>query len=337
MGAMTTKELFDEFFASPEGKKYSFNRKATKEDQLYAFEMETGKELVDMTVDDFIKFLSNANFRRFELDSNIIPNRASLDFLISLYKKIINFYIDYCAENNYPIIRNIFYDKRLSIGANLLIELSEGKERFSWTMVEDIIKKLHKDRTPDRADYIELIILLYYSGFESAAEITELKESDINHNSKTVYLQGRTVYLSDRCYFLLTKFNGKYEFDESVKFVFSSWENSYFKFLVSRARESDIDKRTSAHMCQYINAQLSKYVNAQYGTQINGSNLYKLGFYDYLVKKYGEKEVNAILISNYDKERVQKLQQSAVEYGFKFSSISQLKRHMRMFIIAENK
>ena len=46
-------------------------------------------------------------------------------------------------------------------------------------MVEDIIKKLHKDRTPDRADYIELIILLYYSGFESAAEITELKENDI--------------------------------------------------------------------------------------------------------------------------------------------------------------
>ena len=58
MGAMTTKELFDGFFASPEGKKYSFNRKATKEEQLYAFEIEIGKELVDMTVDDFIKFLS---------------------------------------------------------------------------------------------------------------------------------------------------------------------------------------------------------------------------------------------------------------------------------------
>ena len=336
MGAMTTKELFDGFFASPEGEKYSFNRKATKEEQLYAFEIEIGKELVDMTVDDFIKFLSNANFRRFELDSNIIPNRASLDFLVSLYKKIINFYIDYCAENNYPIIRNIFYDKRLSLGANLLIELSEGKERFSWVMVEDIIRKLHKDRTPDRADYIELIILLYYYGFESAAEITEMKESDINHNSKTVYLPGRTVHLSDRCYLLLTKFNRKYEFDESVQFVFSSWKNSYFKFLVARARELDIDERTSANMCQFINAQLSKYVNTPYGTQINGSNLHKLGFYDYLVKKYGEKEVNAILTSNYDKERVQKLQQSAVEYGFKFSSISQLKRHMRMFIVAES-
>jgi hypothetical protein len=215
--------------------------------------------------------------------------------------------------------------------------LSEGKERFSWVMVEDIIRKLHKDRTPDRADYIELIILLYYYGFESAAEITEMKESDINHNSKTVYLPGRTVHLSDRCYLLLTKFNRKYEFDESVKFVFSSWKNSYFKFLVARARELDIDERTSANMCQFINAQLSKYVNTPYGTQINGSNLHKLGFYDYLVKKYGEKEVNAILTSNYDKERVQKLQQSAVEYGFKFSSISQLKRHMRMFIVAESK
>lgn len=332
MGAMTTKELFDGFFASPDGEKYVANRTAIKEEQLYAFEMEIGKELVDMSVDDFINFLSNANFRRFKLQSNIIPNRASLDFLVSLYKKIINFYIDYCDKNNYPIIKNIFYDKRLSSGTNLIMELSKGKEIFSWSLVEDTIRKLHKDRTPDRADYVELIILLYYCGFESAAEIAELKESDINHNSKTVYLSGRTVHLSDRCYLLLSKINRKYEFDETPKFIFVSWRNSYFKFLISKNNEDDIDERTIKFVQQYINAQLSKYVNAPYETQINGSNLYKLGFYDYLVKKYGEEEVNTILTSNYDKKRVQELQQSAIEYGFRFNSISQLKRNMRMFI-----
>jgi len=174
--------------------------------------------------------------------------------------------------------------------------------------------------------------LLYYCGFESAAEIAELKESDINHNSKTVYLSGRTVHLSDRCYLLLSKINRKYEFDETPKFIFVSWRNSYFKFLISKNNEDDIDERTIKFVQQYINAQLSKYVNAPYETQINGSNLYKLGFYDYLVKKYGEEEVNTILTSNYDKKRVQELQQSAIEYGFRFNSISQLKRNMRMFI-----
>jgi len=335
MSAMSTKELFDRFFASPEGAKYSPNRKTIKEEQLYAFEMEIGKKLVDMSVDDFINFLSHANFRRFKLESNVIPNCSSLDFLLSLYKKIINFYIDYCEENNSPIIKNIFYNKRLSSRTNLTMELSKGKEIFSWSLVEDTINKLHKDRTPDRADYLELIILLYYCGFESAAEIASLKESNLNHHSKTVYLTGRTVHLSDRCYLLLTRINGKYEFDESRKLIFVSWKNSYFKFLISKKNEDDISQRPLKFVQQYINAQLSKYVNTPYETQINGSNLYKLGFYDYLVKKYGKEEVNAILVSNYDKERVRKLQQSATEYGFRSNSISQLKRNMRMFIKSE--
>lgn len=332
MGVISTEELLRKFFSNPDwGRKYYLNRKAIKEDQLLEFEKQIGKELVEMSVDDFIQFLSTVNFRKNKLESNIIPNRYSLDFLITLYKQIINYYIDYCINNGYPAIKNIFYDKRLSC-TNLAIELSEGKEIFSWEMVSGIIKKLHKDRTQDRAEYLELIILLYYCGFENAAEIAELKENDINHHAKTVFLIGRTVRLSERCYSLLTKFHEKYTFDETPKFIFCSWHDSYFKFIVAKNNEYNFDERTLLDTRQFINAQLSKYINTPYQTQINGSNLYKLGFYDYLVSKYGEEEVNTILLANYDKERVQKLQQSANEYGFKYSTVSHLKRQMRMFI-----
>ena len=39
-----------------------------------------------------------------------------------------------------------------------------------------------------------------------------------------------------------------------------------------------------------------------------------------------------MLLSNYDSDSVQQLQQSAREYGFKFENVSHLKRRLRMFV-----
>ena len=80
---------------------------------------------------------------------------------------------------------------------------------------------------------------------------------------------------------------------------------------------------------------LCKYVNNQYNTHINYSNLYLLGFYDYMAKRFGTDELNEMLYSNYDSESLKNIQQAAREYDFKLENISHLKRRLRMFIITD--
>lgn len=325
MGKIPTNELLDNFFASPDGAKYVKHRKIIKETQLYAYELKIGKALVDMDADDLLGFFTEVDTRRNGADSNIISSNSTLDQIVVIYRKIFDYYID-----EYELIRTPFRDKKLK-GIEFIKNISKGRERLTREMVEDIIRRLHTDSANHiRADYLELIILLYYNGFENATEIVEMQERDINHKTKTVLLHGRTIHLSDRCYTLLTKFNAMT--DGWRNYVLASWHGSYFKFIVRASNKYDIDDRPLKAMRENINVYLCKYVNNEYNTHINYSNLYLLGFYDFLKTKFGEDKVNGMLLSNYNSESVQQLQQSAREYGFRFENISHLKRRLRMFV-----
>ena len=326
MAKIPTNELLDSFFASTDGAKYANHRKIIKETQLYAYELKIGKELIDMDADDLIGFFSEMDTRRNGAESNIIASNSTLDQVIVIYRKIFDYYID-----EYELIRNPFRDKKLK-GTELIKNISKGRERFNWDMVEDIIRKLHKDFPQERADYIELIMLLYYNGFENATEIVELQEKDINHKNKTAALSGKTVQLSDRCYTLLVNFNQMETLEGWRNYVMASWHGSYFKFIVQANRAYDIDDRPLRAMRENINVNLCKYVNNQYNTHINYSNLYCLGFYDFMVKKYGSEEVDRMLLSNYNSDDVRALQQAASEYGFRNDNIAHLKRRLRMFV-----
>lgn len=327
MGKVSTSELLDNYFNSPEGLKYARIRKIIREEQLYAYEMKIGKELVDMDVDELIEFFSNMTIRRNNVVSNTVMNNHSLDQIIVIYRQIFDYYIE-----EYEVIKNPFRNPKMR-GTELYNNMYKNKERFSWEMVENIIKKLHTESDNEtRADYLELIILLYYNGFENAAEIVEMQEKDINHKTQTVFLPGRTVHLSDRCYSLLTKFNSMTELEGWRNFVLASWHGSYFKFIVRASKEHEINDRPLKAMRENINVYLCKYVNNEFNTHINYNNLYLLGFYDFLKRKFGEDKVDEMLLSNYDSENVQQLLQAAREYGFKSDSISQLKRRLRMFV-----
>ena len=137
--------------------------------------------------------------RRNSAETNTVMNNYSLDQVLVIYRKVFDYYIE-----EFEVIKNPFRNPKLR-GTELYNRLYENKERFSWEMVEDIIRKLHSGDNQARADYIELIMLLYYNGFENATEIVEMQERDVNHKMKAVLLPGKTIHLSDRCYNLLTK------------------------------------------------------------------------------------------------------------------------------------
>lgn len=325
MGKIGTKELLDNFFESEDGKKYQRYRDTLKEPQLYAYELEIGKELVDMSVDELIDFLANIRTRRNKNDSNVRTSNSSIDQMLAILRRVFDYYID-----NYEVIKNPLYDKRLR-GTELLKNISQNQERLTFEIVEGIIRNLHRDLPTERADYIELIMLLFYCGFENAEQIIYMQEKDVNHRNQTVSMSGKTIHLSDRCYTLLRQFDEMEMLDGWRSYVIVSWRGSYFKFIVQARNAETIDERTEKQMRETISVMLCKYVNNAYDTKINYSNLYTLGFYDYCVKKYGEEKLVEMLDSSNNVEYNDMLRQTAREYGYKCDNISLMKRKLKMF------
>ena len=330
MGLISTKELFDRYFADLEGTTKALTRANIDKPEVYAYEQKIGKELIDMDVDDLFGLINELKQKRKGQEISYMISYASYDQTATILRSIFEWYID-----NITPIKNPLNDKRMK-GSAAVARLAKDREPFRWSVVEEVIRNLHHDKDEDNADYIELILLLFYCGFSKAEEIVQMKAEMINHRNHTVRVSGRTIWLSERCYLLLEKFNNLQEVPAwRGKFAVVSWHNSYFKFLVRPSNESSIDKRPMSSMCDIINRAIATNVNDAYGVKINYNILYYLGFYDFLVSKYGEDATDNMLISVRDSDAVQCLMNAAEEYGIDVNNISHLKRNMRPFVRAK--
>lgn len=326
MGKISTTELLDKYFESIKDTPAVKQRVIIDKPELYAYEQKIGKELIDMDVDDLFGLINEINNKKNGKEIPFMTAHYSFDHLTVLLRAIFNFYIDTVEP-----IKNPMYDKRMK-GKEATKRLAQGKETLRFDYVQSIIDKVHNDTTEDRADYVELIMLLYYSGFENAEEIATFKGSAINHRNRTIAMTGRTVQLTDRCYELLQKFEGIDELVEWRTYYLTTYRGGYFKFIVQEKQLDEFDDRDIRSICNMINRQISVYVNQPYNTKINFSILYWLGFYDSIIKKYGEEETNRMLLSFRNSDDVTKLMNCARDYGVKVDNISHLKRFLRPFI-----
>lgn len=326
MGKISTQQLINNYFQSIEGTPAEKQRVIIDKPELYDYEKKIGKELIDMDVDDLFGLINELRNKKNGKDIPFMTAHYSYDHLTVLLRAIFNFYIDTVEP-----IKNPLYDKRMK-GKEATKRLAQGKKILRFDYVQSIIDKVHNDTTKDRADYVELIMLLYYSGFENAEEIATFKGSAINHRNRTVAMTGRTVQLTDRCYELLQKFESIDELVEWRTYHLSTYRGGYFKFIIQEKQVSGFNDRDIKSVCNMINRQISVYVNQPYNTKINFSILYWLGFYDSIVKKYGEEETNRMLVSFRNSDDVTKLMNCARDYGVKVDNISHLKRFLRPFV-----
>lgn len=330
MGIISTKELLDRYYASVAGTSAETTRSQIDKPELYAYEMKIGKELIDMDVDDLFGLIFEFRNKRKGKEIEYMISHSSFDQLSTLLRAIFNFYID-----NVQPIRNPLNDKRMK-GKEAAKRLAQGRKPFRWSAVNDIIVKLHKDYDEDNADYVELILLLFYNGFSKADDIVTLQADMINHHYKTVKFENRTIKLSDRCYELLMKFN-KMDMIAGWRgdYVLASWNGSFFKFIVRPSQEFKLNERPKTAMCDIINRCIATKVNDKYDTKINYHILYMLGFYEYIVAKHGEQKANEIITSYRNSEDVAELMSLAEEYGVVVDNVSHLKRYLRPFITVE--
>lgn len=327
---MSTKEILDLYFENAKGTPVERLRVNIDKPVLYEYEKRIQKELIDMDANDLIGLIKAMYNTRDGIELSIITSHVMYEKIVSLLRSIFDFYI-----NNVDIIKNPCSDPIMK-GRALKAKLTEGKEATSWSTIEKIINKLHEDldtERPDYADYIELILLLYYCGFENATEIVTLQESMINHETHTVALSNRTVVLSDRCYELLEKFhNMAFIAAWRGNNLLKSWHNGYFKFIIRPSQEYELDNRTEKAMSERINSVIAKQINSPYHTKINYSTLYWLGFYDFAVSKYGREETDRMFTSRYESDDITKITALAKEYGVRLNSINEIKKHMIPYI-----
>lgn len=330
MGKITTKEILDGYYESVAGTSAALTRAQIDKPELYAYEMKIGKELIDMDVYELFGLIAELKNKRKGKEISYMISHSSYDQISVLLRAIFNWYID-----NVMVIKNPLNDKRMK-GREATKYLAQGREPFRWDMVENIIEKLHADRDEDNADYIELIMLMYYNGFSKAEEIVKLQADMIDHRNRTVKLPGKIIHLSERCYELLEKFHNMEEIQGwRGNYLMASWNGSYFKFIIRPSKEFNFNKRPMTAICDILNRALSVNVNDRYNIKINYHILYLLGFYDFMVKKYGEQRTNEMLTSYRNSEDVTALMSASREYGLEVDTVSHLKRYLRPFVAAD--
>lgn len=320
MAAMETKEVFDRFFMETYGAEVpdNGNRALLKETIVYEYEIEVGKSLFDMSVDEIIVLFDKFNTGK----KNDFFAMKSLNQILSLYRQIFEYYID-----NVEIIKNPFANPKLK-GTQLREHLMRGKPVLTKERLDEIIRDVHRDVDAPKSDYVELILLLFYDGFETAQEILDFQEKDLDHRRMEVYISGKTIKLSQRCYNLLVKFHNMTEIEGWRVHYLESWRGSYFKIIVKKSGRDTVDDKSPELARDRITGIIKFYINQRYDTNLSGYNIYVLGLYDFITDKYGIEETNKMITSKRDTEAVEKLMNAAREYGDSAKDISFLKRRL---------
>lgn len=332
---MKTKELLDAFFATQKAKP-RINARSTliDNDKLYNYEFEIGKRFIEMDCKELIDLIDILSNKKNKYNINTM-SYSTLNGIVLTMRDVINYYI---GLGN-PIV-NYFTQQDNMSSSNIYRELCKRYDPFTWNYVQAVLDEVHLKTTKERADYYELIVRLFYNGFLRADEIINLTEGMIRNDDKTVIMQDRIIALDDRCYELLTDMKNWNIHADNPRFVWANWNNNYFKYYISKGKYTSFNDRKADKVADTLNGFISR-INR---TLSNGSKseentivldtikAARLGFYDFLVKKYGLDRTNSILTSSRVKQDINDLIQVAQIYGFQDLNPTNIKNNLRPYI-----
>ena len=322
---MTTRELIDNFFNNKTADYARKIRRQVDRPELFEYEKEIGKPLVMFTADDIMKYLSD---KVVGVDGKKLPF-STIYSIVSTYRTIVDWY---CTENT-PVY-NAWRDKRFR-AQELSVALTDTADPFTTEDMEDFIKGIRRTFEPEKADYMELMTRLFYSGFPKAADIIAVKEEAVIPKKRAIYLPNyRMIELDERTFNLAVRVH---EMDvypgKHFNYVMTPYHGSYFK-VPTRANECDKlnDKDIFTASVPFNRCIRQAAVETDFKKEINYLTLYYLGFYDTMVKKYGRERTNKILTTKMNKDYAADYQNIALEYRLEESQLSQFKNKIVAFI-----
>lgn len=326
MSRKDTASLLDEYFTTRPETTAKKIRGQIDRPELYAYEKEIGKPLVDMEsqeIAEMIKTFSNKSF------SNKVYKMSyrTYDTLLSILRDFFNWYID-----NYEVIKNPCNDKKIK-GRNVVALFADDVKIFDKDAMEEAIERIRNDQIEEYADYQEAIIRMFYEGFPEAIDIVNLKEDDINHEKKTAIVKGREIQLSDRLYELLVKINHMDEYPaHRGSYLLLSYRGSYFKFPTRAKFEKEFNDRPPEYWAGHISRLFNRDIKNKLDININARTLYLRGFYDYMVNKVGQEETDRLIMSIRNSDDSRKIMSLAEEYGVVEQNVTTLKKVLMPFV-----
>lgn len=326
MAKKDTASLLDEYFTTRPETTAKKIRGQIDRPELYSYEKEIGKPLVDMEsqeIAEMIKTFSNKSF------SNKVYKMSyrTYDTLLSILRDFFNWYID-----NYKVIKNPCNDKKIK-GRNVVALFADDVKIFDKDAMEEAIERIRNDQIEEYADYQEAIIRMFYEGFPEAIDIVNLKEYDINHEKKTAIVKGREIQLSDRLYELLVKINHMDEYPaHRGSYLLLSYRGSYFKFPTRAKFEKEFNDRPPEYWAGHISRLFNRDIKNKLDININARTLYLRGFYDFMVDTVGKEETDRLIMSIRNSDDSRKIMSLAEEYGVVEQNVTTLKKVLMPFV-----
>ena len=326
MAKKDTASLLDEYFTTRPETTAKKIRGQIDRPELYAYEKEIGKPLVDMEsqeIAEMIKTFSNKSF------SNKVYKMSyrTYDTLLSILRDFFNWYID-----NYEVIKNPCNDKKIK-GRNVVALFADDVKIFDKDAMEEAIERIRNDQIEEYADYQEAIIRMFYEGFPEAIDIVNLKEDDINHEKKTAIVKGREIQLSDRLYELLVKINHMDEYPaHRGSYLLLSYRGSYFKCPTRAKFEKEFNDRPPEYWAGHISRLFNRDIKNKLDININARTLYLRGFYDFMVDAVGKEETDRLIMSIRNSDDSRKIMSLAEEYGVVEQNVTTLKKVLMPFV-----
>ena len=326
MSRKDTASLLDEYFTTRPETTAKKIRGQIDRPELYSYEKEIGKPLVDMEsqeIAEMIKTFSNKSF------SNKVYKMSyrTYDTLLSILRDFFNWYID-----NYEVIKNPCNDKKIK-GRNVVALFADDVKIFDKDAMEEAIERIRNDQIEEYADYQEAIIRMFYEGFPEAIDIVNLKEDDINHEKKTAIVKGREIQLSDRLYELLVKINHMDEYPaHRGSYLLLSYRGSYFKFPTRAKFEKEFNDRPPEYWAGHISRLFNRDIKNKLDININARTLYLRGFYDFMVDTVGKEETDRLIMSIRNSDDSRKIMSLAEEYGVVEQNVTTLKKVLMPFV-----
>lgn len=328
MALISTEQLMKEYFAQTKESVQKNMKGSIERPELYQYEIEIGKQLIDMNSEELIGLLLRYYSRN--TSKHFTLKQTTYTSIATYMRNIFDYYIVH-----YEPIVNPWRTKEMKTKV-IMERLSAEATKVTWQQFEDVFNKMYVDYTKEDAEYMECIIRLYYEGFKSSDDLLNIKESMINFRTKEIKYNGNSIKLSDRTFSLLVKNHNTSEIKggKNVTLEAIAWERGYFNiFVTPRIKDKFLNGdlgRSDAR--NKINLKIARNVREKYNIDASANTLFYLGAFDELVVRYGEEKVREMVYSVNDSGCNQVLFAYAAERGVNVNNILYFKRQLMSFI-----
>lgn len=326
MAVISTKELFEAFFANKSEDVIKKTGAQIDRPEVYLYEKKIGKQLIDMDIDELFEMILTFRRGSVEKDGAAI-SLTSYTQISSYYRSLWNFYID-----NYEIIRNPWNNPRMR-GSKAYQYLTSHRPKFTKETLDEAISKVRVEYNDEKATFIECMLLLFYHGVAKPEEIIDITEDMIDFEKGEIDFGYKKIVLSEKCVDVLKKEHElRYSPGLRNDVCYESYCGSYIKFPVFANYVGSFQSRPKDKVKSIITRAISNDVGAKFDYNITYSIVYYLGLYEVLKSKFGEERTKHLVSSLKDTDAARELLAFVKEYGVPGNNITMIKKLLFPFI-----